>query len=194
MEEAAKKMGGIDVLILNAGQTCLMRVKETDDITIADKVMRLNYLGYVYCTYYSLDQLLSSKEPIIIVNSSIAGIGWGPYRSFYSASKHALRGFFNSLRCEHPEIQITSVYPGYVYSQIHEKALREKGSSELQRNQKEFMQTDHACSLILKGVAQRYRDYCLTGNAYFFGMLPFLGNIVDKIAIKKTHGGFKKMN
>ena len=125
---------------------------------------------------------------------------WSPARSAYSASKHALRGFFNSLRCEEPDIQITVVYPGacvyrtwsagyhpdddnrlcratrsgYVYSEIHDRA-RTIGGKKLEREASHFMPVDTACDLILEGMRKRSRDYSLTWSGVFGVRCPWHG-------------------
>ena len=167
----------------------MVELKNVEDPTIYDDLMRVNYLGYVYPTYYALQELRKSCGQIV-VNSSVAGIGWTPGRSAYSASKHALRGFFNSLRCEEPSISITTVYPGFVMSEIHDTAITQ--GHTLRRKKSQFMATDVAVNIILEATRDRARDKALeiTGAISMF-TLPFLGSIADRMAIKLANSAFE---
>ena len=61
--------------------------------------METNYLGAVYCTYHALSYLKKSRGMIVAI-SSIQGKIAVPYHSGYVASKHAVQGFFDTLRSE----------------------------------------------------------------------------------------------
>lgn len=191
VEEAVAAMGGLDVLILNAGIGCLMTLAEAPDTSTYRKVMDVNYFGCVYPTFYAMSHLRKSSGTIV-VNSSLAGIGWTPGRTAYSASKHALRGFFNSLRCEEKNVQITTVYPGFVLSEIHDRALKKEGGDELERDLSSFMTAERASELILHAAHAGERDYPLTGLGTFaFYAQAAMGGIADRIAIKKAAAAFK---
>lgn len=174
---------------MNAGKGCLLELKNVEDPTVYEDLMRVNYLGYVYPTYYALKHLRESKGQIV-VNSSVAGIGWTPGRSAYSATKHALRGFFNCVRCEEPDISITTVYPGFVMSEIHDKAITQ--GHQLHRKASQFMATDVAVRIILEATRDKLRDKALeiTGAISMY-TLPFLGSLADRMAIKLAKSAFE---
>lgn len=185
-------MDNIDVLLLNAGIGCLVRLDEVNesDINVCENVMTINYFANVYLSYFALPHLKNSKG-MIIVNSSLAGIGWSPGRCFYSASKHALRGFFNSLRCEvGDKVQITTVYPGFVLSEIHDKAFH--SGNPLKRGAG-FMTAERCSELILQGAANGERDYCMTWlGSFALKANPFMGGLSDFIAIRKAKAGISQ--
>ena len=193
VEASAELMGGIDVLLLNAGIGCLVELEKVpeEDLAVAQEVMNVNYLANVHLSFYALP-LLRVSRGMIIVNSSLAGIGWSPGRCFYSASKHALRGFFNSLRCEvGHEVQVTMTYPGFVMSEIHDRAYHEKGKP-LQRSG-DFMSAERCAELILQGAAKGSRDYCMTWlGSFALKTTPFLGSLNDILAIRKANSGIKQ--
>ena len=85
-----------------------------DTIVEVDKrIMKVNYLGQIALTKALLPHMLERKTGHIVVVSSIMGIMTTPLRSAYCASKHALHGFFDSLRSEvwKDNIFITIVCP-----------------------------------------------------------------------------------
>jgi NAD(P)-dependent dehydrogenase (short-subunit alcohol dehydrogenase family) len=97
IDESVRQFGGIDILVNNAGIGAIARFKEVTDLSIFEQVMRVSYLGAVYCTYYALPHLKASKGLLVAI-SSLCGKQGVPTRSGYVASKHAMQGFFDTLR------------------------------------------------------------------------------------------------
>jgi NADP-dependent 3-hydroxy acid dehydrogenase YdfG len=118
----------IDMLVNNAGITMWANFEDVLDIGFYEQMMRVNYLGSVYCTYYALPFLKKTKGRIIGI-SSLAGKNGLPKRSGYVASKHAMTGFFDSLRIEIAEygISVTMIYPGVVGTETRERAVGANG-------------------------------------------------------------------
>lgn len=128
--EVLKQHGPIDVLINNGGIS--QRYLAADALLKVDeKIMHINFLGTVALTRPVLKEMLERNSGHLVILSSILGFYGMQTRSAYSASKHALRGYFESLRNElaKTEIKITMVYPGYVKTQISTHALLGDGSS-----------------------------------------------------------------
>ena len=99
VDETVKAFGGIDVVVHNAGITMWSRFDALQDLTIFERVMEVNYLAPVRLTALSLPHLKQSKGLLVAV-ASLAGLTGVPERSGYAASKHAMIGFFDSLRIE----------------------------------------------------------------------------------------------
>lgn len=100
VQQILQHWGRIDVLINNAGITHIQPFREMDKgRDMVRRVMEVNLLGAVYMTEACLDAIISQKGVVVGI-SSVAGFAplWG--RTAYAASKHALHGFFNSLRTE----------------------------------------------------------------------------------------------
>jgi short-subunit dehydrogenase len=119
---------------------------ELPDIDLTEQIMRVNYLGSVYCTHYALPRLKQTHGRIVGISS--ASGKWGlPKVSGYAASKHAMVGFFDSLRIEvmDCDVSVTMVYPGFVASRGR-KASRG------------IMPVEACAHSILKAVAQRKRE------------------------------------
>ena len=113
-DDIQNELGPIYMLINNAGITHIQRYLETaDPIRITQKVMDVNFMGSVHCTHLSLPSLIHQKG-IVITISSVAGFAPLLGRSAYSASKHALHGFFESLDAELDDLQFIMVCPGFI--------------------------------------------------------------------------------
>lgn len=95
---AAEAHGGIHTLIYCAGLTQVSLCTETT-AEVYRRVMNVNFFGAVYCTQAALPHLIRARGQIIIL-SSIAGFAPLVGRTGYCASKHALHGFFDTLRSE----------------------------------------------------------------------------------------------
>ena len=91
------------------------RFEEVQDLDVFERVMAVNYLGAVYCTYFALPHLKASKGVIVGICSIQGRIGV-PFHTGYVASKHALHGFFSSLRYElkGTGVDILEVFPHWI--------------------------------------------------------------------------------
>ena len=118
------EFGRIDTLVNNAGITMWAAFEEVSDLAIFEQIMRTNYLGSVYCTHYALPYLKQSRGQIVGI-SSLTGKTGVPTRSGYAASKHAMVGFFDSLRIELAPcgVTVSMVYPGFVASEVRRGPL-----------------------------------------------------------------------
>ena len=117
VRRALAAFGGVDVLLLNAGQDMWTRLDELAEPSVLERVQRVNYLGPAWITWHALSPLQASRGRIVVV-SSLAGLTGVPTRTGYAASKHALHGFFDSLRCElaGTGVTVTLVCPDFVVS------------------------------------------------------------------------------
>lgn len=122
--------GRVDILINNAGVTQRETAASTD-ISVDERLMKTNYFGTVALTKSILPHFLERGSGVIAVTSSVTGKFGTQLRTAYSASKHALHGFFESLRAEVDSqgIQVTIICPGFVDTRISHNAL--KGDGEL---------------------------------------------------------------
>jgi NAD(P)-dependent dehydrogenase (short-subunit alcohol dehydrogenase family) len=115
--------GRIDVLINNAGITHRSAYRRTDP-AVTRRVMEVNFFGSVHCTRAALDALLQSHGLIIVI-SSVAGFAPLIARTGYAAAKHALHGFFDSLRAELADegVGVLMVCPSFIDTGIDRNAL-----------------------------------------------------------------------
>ena len=128
VQRAAEHYGRIDTLVNNAGVCMIARFEEVQALSLYEQIMRVNYLGSVYCTHYCLPYLKQSRGHVVAI-TSLAGRTGVPLYSAYSASKHAMIGFFESIRIElEPAgIDITLILPDFVSSGIHERSVDGEG-------------------------------------------------------------------
>ncbi len=124
------RFGHVDVLLNNGGLSQRGTATETV-IDVDRRIMEVNYMGTVGLTKAVLPSMLARGQGQIVVISSIAGKVGTPLRSAYSASKHALHGFFDCLRAEVHDrgLRVTVICPGFVRTEITVHSLRADGST-----------------------------------------------------------------
>ena len=125
-----KKLGCIDILILNAGVGMYSCFNEIEDIEMFKTIMETNYFGVLYCIKSALTHMRDNGTKLVIT-SSIAALTAFPSQSIYAASKHAIEGLVNSFRkeqCSDNDFKIIVVYPSGISTEIHEKLLLSDGT------------------------------------------------------------------
>lgn len=123
------RFGRIDVLVNNAGISQRSRIAETS-LDVDRRIMEVNYFGVVGLTKAVLPVMQRQKGGHVVVVSSLVGLVSTPLRSTYSASKHALHGFFEALRAEEHDngIRVLMVCPGAIATDVSLHALAGDGS------------------------------------------------------------------
>jgi len=111
--------GHIDVMVHNGGMSQRALVVETG-IAVHREVMELNYFSYIILTKALLPHFIGRRSGCFVVTSSVMGKIGTPMRAAYAASKHALHGYFDSLRAEVDQygIQVIILTPGYIHTPI----------------------------------------------------------------------------
>ena len=119
VKTAAEKMGGIDILINNAGMAYNSKFEETPE-AIFDKIMQINVKVPYFLTQKVLPYLRKSGRASIVNISSVVGHAGYPLQSAYVASKHAVLGFTKSLAAElyTENIRVHAICPGGVYTDM----------------------------------------------------------------------------
>jgi short-subunit dehydrogenase len=153
--------GGLDFVILNAGISQRSVFVNTSK-PVFERIMRINFDSSVEITRTLLPSMLRRKSGSIICVSSLAGLMGAPLRSAYSASKHALAGFFSSLRTETGKsgVKIYIVYPGFINTMISRNALKGDGSRHdvLDPFQKNGLDPASAARKIVKSIVKGRLD------------------------------------
>lgn len=129
MAEVLETFGGIDVLVNNAGVSHRSLFADTESAVLR-RVMDVNFFGAVSCTRAALPSLLERGGTVVAV-SSVAGFAPLVGRTGYAASKHALHGFFDSLRSEvgHRGVQVMLVCPSFTDTAIDRHAVAGDGKA-----------------------------------------------------------------
>jgi len=128
---AIQIFGRIDILVNNGGISQRSLAIETN-ISVDKRIMEVNYTGTVALTKTILPHFIENKKGQFVVTTSMVGFIGTPLRSSYAASKHALHGFFDSLRAEVYDynIAVTLICPGFVSTNISMNALTGDGTSQ----------------------------------------------------------------
>jgi len=127
MAQACTCFGGVDVLINNAGIAHRSAFADTQ-VDVLRRVMEVNFFGAVHCTHAAIASLRQRKGMVIAI-SSVAGFSPLIGRTGYAASKHALHGFFDSLRTEVQDdgVDVLIVCPSFIDTGINRAALGADG-------------------------------------------------------------------
>ncbi|GBG24333.1 Dehydrogenase/reductase SDR family protein 7-like [Hondaea fermentalgiana] len=130
-EAALEAFGPIDVVVLSAGISNRGSVADTD-ISVEQRLFQVNFFGTVAITKAMLPHFFEHGSGCFVVVSSVQGLMGLPQRAPYAASKHALHGYFESLRAEvaHKNVAVHIVCPGYVKTDLSNRALTTSASAE----------------------------------------------------------------
>jgi len=129
-EKVLRQVGKVDVLINNGGISQRALALDTT-LDVDKKLMNVNYFGTIALTKALLPTMLTHQLGHIVTVTSLTGKFGSPYRSSYAAAKHALHGFFDSLRAElgHTPIRVTLICPGFIKTNVSVNALTGDGSN-----------------------------------------------------------------
>lgn len=183
-----ERFGRLDTLVANAGRTMWARADEIRDPGIFREVMELNFFSVVWLTLAALPHLKAARGRIVPV-ASLAGLTGVPSRSAYCASKHALVGFFDSLRIElaGTGVTVTTVCPDFVVSEIHRRALdgagEPLGASPMQETK--IMTAEQCAALMVPAMAARRRMLITSARGKLGRLLKlFAPGVIDRIAAR----------
>jgi short-subunit dehydrogenase len=190
---AVLAFGRLDTLVNNAGVSMWARFEDIDDMSILERIMQVNYMGAVYCTRHALPHLRESRGRIVGV-ASLAGMVGVPTRTGYSASKHAMRGFFDSLRIEldGSGITVTMIYPGFVSTGIRENATGPDGKPILVSPVKEgeVMSVGDCARRIVAAIERREREVVMTARGKMGLWLKLIApGLIDRLAKRAIERG-----
>ncbi|MFP3541853.1 oxidoreductase [Rhizobium sp. SIMBA_035] len=129
VKAAEERFGRVDVLVNNAGYGYQSSIEEGDDQEIRDQ-FEANVFGLFAMTRAVLPGMRTRRRGHIINITSVAGFIGFPASGYYSASKHAVEGFSDSLAAETAAlgIQVTCVEPGPFRTDWAGRSLRQTES------------------------------------------------------------------
>ncbi len=169
-EEALKVFGQIDLLINNGGISQRSLAHETD-LEVDRKLMEINYFGTIALTKALLPHFLTHKKGHIAVVTSLVGKFGTPYRSSYAASKHALHGFFDSLRAEHhlDNLKVTLICPGFIKTNVSINALTADGKplNQMDEAQANGMSAEECAKQIYRAIVNGKEEVYIGGKETF---------------------------
>jgi len=193
IRKTVEAFGVIDILVNNAGISMWAYFDEVADLSIFEKIMRVNYLGSVYPTHYALPHLKASRGQIVAV-SSLTGKNGVPTRSGYAASKHAMVGFFDTLRIElaNDDVAVTMIYPDFVATETRIRAYGPDGKPLGQSpvREQEIMSVEKCVHLMLPAIQKRKRELVMTLRAMVGQFVkPFAPKLIDSIVRRAIEAG-----
>jgi short-subunit dehydrogenase len=181
-----ERFGRLDVLVNNAGITMWSRFDAVVDFSVFERLLAVNYLGPMWLTAAALPHLKQSRGLIVAI-ASIAGLTGVPERTGYAASKHAMVGFFESLRIElrGSGVAVSIVAPDFVVSQIHRRAVgpdgKPLGTTPMQESR--IMSADQCARLTVRAMQRRQRLAILSARGRVGRWARLIApGVVDRIA------------
>jgi len=192
VEAALGLFGSIDVLFNNGGVSQRSLAKDTT-MEVDKRLMDVNYLGTVALTKALLPHFIEKNNGHFVVITSIVGKIGTPLRSSYAASKHALHGFFDSLRAEvyQNNIKITLACPGFVQTNVSINALTANGTpqNKMDSATKNGLTPEVFAKKLLKAVRQEKQEVYIGGfkeklAVYVKRFFPkLLSKMIRKLAV-----------
>lgn len=191
-QDIERQVGPLDIVVLNAGVGQRGHALDTE-FDIERGIMELNYLGTISVAKAVGRKMRARQAGTIVVISSVLGRLSIPGSSSYSASKHALHGYFESLRAElYPHgVNVTIVCPGYINTEFTVHALQEDGSrfGVIDHNHTYGMDADVCAGRICDGVEKR-RPVLVVGGTETWGIL--LARLFPGLARRTARGYSRK--
>lgn len=187
-ESVIQTVGKIDVLINNGGISQRGLALDTS-LSTERRIMEIDFFGTIELTRHVARHMAENGRGKIAVTSSLVGIISSPYRTAYSAAKHALHGYFDGLRAElyDRNIQITLLCPGFIRTDVSVNALNESGEklNEMDDAQAKGMSPDTLAGKIIRAIERGKEE------AYFGGyevlsiyLKRFVPDIFSKILLR----------
>ena len=187
--QALSFMGPIDIIIQCGGISQRDKVINTS-LTVDRQIMEVNYFGTIALSKFLLPSMVANHKGHHVIITSATGIISTPLRSAYAASKHALHGFFDSLRAEHEKdnIKVSLICPGYIKTKISFNALMGDGSKQntMDKAQNNGMSAERCASQIIKAIERNKNEVYIGGLKEVAGIYlkRFFPGLFAKVIIK----------
>jgi short-subunit dehydrogenase len=167
VDDALACFGRIDILVNNAG-IGLRDFALATSLMTDRKIMNVNYFGPMVLTKELLPHMIERQFGQVVVTSSLSGKYGVPRTSAYAASKHALHGFFESLRSElvGSGVFITIIVPGIIQTDITAHALKGDGTlfDRVEATYQSAYSTEKAAKKILQAIIKKKEEVFIGGN------------------------------
>jgi short-subunit dehydrogenase len=173
VQDVINTYGRIDYLILNAGVSQRSFVKDTT-FDVYRRLFEVNFFSIVSLTQAVLPVFTAQQSGVFVPIASVAGRISTPRRAAYGATKHALIGFFDSVRAEvfNDGIRVTTILPGYIKTNISLHAMNEKGEAygKMDPNQAKGLDPNFTAQKILQAVLAGKNEFFVGGFLEGFGL------------------------
>lgn len=173
VQDVIQTYGRIDYLVLNAGVSQRSFVKDTE-FNVYRQLFEVNFFSIVSLTQAVLPVFTTQQSGVFVPIASVAGRIATPRRAAYGATKHALIGFFDSVRAEvfNEGIRVTTILPGYIKTNISLHAMNEKGEAygKMDPNQAKGLDPNFTAQKILQAVLAEKNEFFVGGFLEGFGL------------------------
>jgi short-subunit dehydrogenase len=187
-EAAIQLFGHIDILINNGGISQRSLAKDTT-LDVDRRIMEVDYFGSLALTKHILPHFLKRKAGHFVTITSVMGKIGTPYRTGYAAAKHALHGFFDSLRAElwkdSRNIFVTLVCPGWINTNLSMVALLGDGSPQNKKDDthQQGMHPNVFAKKLIRAIEKKKREVYIGGTKEVLAIYlkRFLPGLFSKI-------------
>jgi len=191
-----KEYGELDIMVLCAGIAAHHLFESTPDLAIFDKLMAVNFFGYLYCVKEAYPYLVASSGSLVAITSFSGEVGL-PYRTAYCASKFAVTGFLEALRAEMDMLRkqhkksfsITIVCPPTVNTNLRanslttDQALRDAG----QKDSDTTMTVEQCATAIVDAADRKLRKAFFPFKSFLASYLrPLVPDLIDEKIRKRA--------
>jgi short-subunit dehydrogenase len=179
-----QKAGRIDIVVNNAGFGVFDELKDAD-LSIIKEMFEVNVLGLIASTKAALPYLLQQENGHIINIASQAGKLATPKSSGYSATKHAVLGFTNSLRLELADtnVSVSAVNPGPIRTRFFD--IADKSGNYVKNIEKYMLEPEFVAEKIVQLMEHPKRELNLPGwmnaGSVMYQLFP---RLVEKLAAR----------
>jgi len=194
-----KYFGTIDILCLNSGRSQRSLIESTD-LQVDREMFNLNVIGIISLAKVVLPYMLQNKKGHIVYTSSVAGKVGSPVSGTYAATKHALQGFFDTLRMEVADknIHVTSICPGPVVSSLAQSLFTSQiGQNHVEKQDTSTrMKTERCVDLMVAAITNKIEEAWIARQPvllflYLSQYAPNLGRWLGKRVGRKRVHSFK---
>ena len=173
------EVGPVDVLVNNAGIAQRGPASDTE-MDVVRRVMEVNFFGAVQLTKAVLPLMQERGQGHVAVVSSVAGKFGAPSLSTYCASKHAIQGWFDSMRAEvHDDgIGVTLACPGFVQTSIASNMIGTRKTKTVEKILEKGISPSHCAEAIADAIEREKAEFYVGGweiiNLYLKRFVPSL--------------------
>jgi len=188
--EVVRRCGRLDILVNNGGVS--QRALAADAAPDVERaLMEVDYFGPVALTKAVLPAMLARRAGHVVVISSVMGYVGTPGRSTYAAAKHALHGYFDSLRAEvwRDGIKVTLVCPGYVLTQVSANALGARGEKHgrTDATHERGISAERCAAATLRAIARGKEEIAVGGlETWAIPLKRFLPGLASRVIRRMT--------
>ncbi len=172
-EKAASIFGPIDILVNNAGVGQRALALDTKPETLR-AIFEVNFFASVSLSNAILPSMIKRKSGTIVAISSVLGGLPLPKRSAYVASKHAIEGYFQTLRLELSAtgVKVLIVRPGLIATNFSKNAFEADGSTHGKSSAGKWRRTSpETCASAILDAILEGRENLLVGGIETWGLL-----------------------